>query len=385
MDALPLMPNGKIDHNALPEPDGSSDNEHYTAPRDTVERQLVLIWESLLSVSPVGIEDNFFELGGHSLLAVRLAAEIEKIFHRRFPVSRIFESPAISGIAAFLRKEGNVPEASCLVRIRPRGSHPPLFFLPGIEGIVSYLYPFASRMDSDIPFFTFQDKGFEQDAEPSFTSIEVMAEHYVSLLLEVQPHGPYFLAGHSFGGHVAFAMAQILLNRGKKIGLLAIADTYAPGTAIFNSESDLNMVHLVSHLTHNKLTVRKEEVGSLSSEEQLDYIASRLEEAKILPEGKGAEYLHRLVNVISNNIRMQNSYSPESFIPLPITLIRANESMPDQAPLPEETGDDLGWKRYSDQKVEIYYVPGNHMTMMNPLNVDRLAQILSQIILKDFS
>jgi amino acid adenylation domain-containing protein len=384
IDKLPLTPNGKVDCNALPAPEKSSFNEHYTAPRDTVERQLVLIWESLFSVSPIGIDDNFFELGGHSLLSVRLTAEIEKVFGNRFPIRRIFERPTISGIAAVLRKDAAEPEFSSLVPIRPKGTHPPLFFLPGIEGMVSYLYPLAQHINPDIPFFAFQSQGLEGDEIPFYDMAE-LAEHYVSLLLKVQPHGPYFLAGHSFGGHAAFAMAQILLKRSEKIALLAVADTYAPGNAIFNSESDLNMVHLVSHLTHNKLTVRKEEVGSLSSKEQLDYIARRLEEAKILPEGKGAEYLHRLVNVISNNIRMQNSYSPESFTPLPITLLRASEDMPAQTPLPNETGKDLGWNRYSDQKVSLHYVPGNHMTMMNPLNVDRLARILSQIILKDFS
>jgi hypothetical protein len=41
------------------------------APRDTLELQLVQIWERILEVRPIGVRDNFFELGGHSLLAVR--------------------------------------------------------------------------------------------------------------------------------------------------------------------------------------------------------------------------------------------------------------------------------------------------------------------------
>ncbi|MGE5363419.1 MAG: amino acid adenylation domain-containing protein [Bacteroidota bacterium] len=379
IDKLPLTPNGKVDRKALPDPEKSSLDEYYTAPRDTVERQLVLIWESLLSVSPVGVDDNFFELGGHSLLAVRLAAEIEKSFGTPLPVMRIFESPTISRLAALLRKEEDAQKSSCLVRIHPQGSRPPIFFLPGIGGMVSYLYPLSKYLGPDIPFFAFQAKGLEGNEIP-FKDIAAMAEHYISFLLEVQPHGPYFLAGHSFGGHVAFAMAQILLKRGEEIGLLAIADTCAPGSSVYNSESDLDLLQYLSYILQNKITVRQEEIDSLSSEEQLEYFARRLEEAKIFPEGKGTEQLHRLANVAGNNTRMQNSYCPESFIPLPITLIRASEPGSDQAPLQEETGEDLDWSRYSDQKVVIHYVPGNHLTMMSPPNVEKLAQILSRII-----
>ena len=180
--------------------------------------------------------------------------------------------------------------------------------------------------------------------------------------------------------HAAFAMAQILLKRGEEIGLLAIADTFAPGSSVYSSTPDFDMLQYLSYIIQNKLTVRQEEIDSLNSEEQLDYFGSRFEEAKIFPEGKGTEYLYRLANIAGNNIQMQNSYFTESFIRLPITLIRAIESELEQAPLQKETEEDFGWSRYSSNEVDLHYVPGNHMTMMNPPNVENLAQILTRII-----
>ncbi|HAF21402.1 MAG TPA: hypothetical protein DCK93_00580, partial [Blastocatellia bacterium] len=61
LGSLPLTANGKVDRRALPSPEESKPSEeNYLAPRDSIEHQLVNIWESLFTVRPVGIKDNFF-------------------------------------------------------------------------------------------------------------------------------------------------------------------------------------------------------------------------------------------------------------------------------------------------------------------------------------
>ena len=62
---------------------------------DTLECQLVQIWEELLPVRPIGIRDDFFELGGHSLLAVRMFARLEKCLRIRLPLVTLFQTPTI--------------------------------------------------------------------------------------------------------------------------------------------------------------------------------------------------------------------------------------------------------------------------------------------------
>ena len=105
LDAMPLMPNGKVDRRALPAPDQARPEleKAFVAPRDALELQLTHLWEEVLGVRPIGVRDNFFELGGHSLAAVRLFALIEKRLGRRLPLATVFQGATVEHLAAILR------------------------------------------------------------------------------------------------------------------------------------------------------------------------------------------------------------------------------------------------------------------------------------------
>jgi len=74
---MPLSPNGKLDRKALPEPQWQASN-HYTAPRNEVERVLAGIWQDVLEVEQVGIHDNFFDLGGDSILSLQVISRVRQ-------------------------------------------------------------------------------------------------------------------------------------------------------------------------------------------------------------------------------------------------------------------------------------------------------------------
>ena len=101
LEAMPLMPNGKVDRRALPAPDRSRPEleKAFVAPRDALEVQLAHLWEEVLGVRPIGVRDNFFELGGHSLAAVRLFALIEKRLGRRLPLATVFQGATVEHLA----------------------------------------------------------------------------------------------------------------------------------------------------------------------------------------------------------------------------------------------------------------------------------------------
>ena len=95
LDAIPLLPNGKIDRKSLPVPsDGAvAHDTSFAAPRTEAEIAVAEIWQRLLGIDQVGLADNFFDLGGHSLLAMRAVGEMERVLGARISVRRmIFET-----------------------------------------------------------------------------------------------------------------------------------------------------------------------------------------------------------------------------------------------------------------------------------------------------
>ena len=97
MDEFPYTPNGKIDKNSLPIPNGilKTEKSTYIAPKTQLEKKLVSIWEEILNTKPIGIKDNFFELGGDSILALNLNIQLLKITNA-IKYSDIFAHPTIS-------------------------------------------------------------------------------------------------------------------------------------------------------------------------------------------------------------------------------------------------------------------------------------------------
>jgi amino acid adenylation domain-containing protein len=103
LDALPLMPNGKVDRKALPAPrfDGE-DRGAYVAPRSETERRVAAVWEAVLGRGPVGIRESFFELGGHSLLLPRVLRRLRQELHAELSLVNLFQYPSVAALAEYI-------------------------------------------------------------------------------------------------------------------------------------------------------------------------------------------------------------------------------------------------------------------------------------------
>lgn len=103
IDRFPLMSNGKINKQALPEINVSTKkSSEFIAPSGKIEEALAGIWIELLKIDHVSVNDNFFEVGGHSLLATRVLSEIEKKLSISLPLNTIFQYPTISMLAEYI-------------------------------------------------------------------------------------------------------------------------------------------------------------------------------------------------------------------------------------------------------------------------------------------
>jgi amino acid adenylation domain-containing protein len=100
LEALPLLPNGKIDRKHLPNPDADLIREgEFIAPRTDIEKQLLQMWLNVLQIEKIGIYDNFFELGGNSLLAIKLMFQIQEAFQIELPMRQLLQAPTIAELA----------------------------------------------------------------------------------------------------------------------------------------------------------------------------------------------------------------------------------------------------------------------------------------------
>jgi len=267
---LPLTPNGKIDRVALAKLEIDIPTKNSNAnPTDRMEFELTHLLKKCLRIARVSRHDNFFDLGGDSLRAVSLIAQIEKRFGKTVRLVDFLADPTVQGVACLLRQSGCATQWSFLFPIQPCGPRPPFFWIHG-DGS-NFLLP--AYLGEDQPLYGFMHQS--QDGRPAqYTTVEEIATHYLQELCSVQPEGPYFLGGYSFGGLVAFEMAQQLRARGEKITLLALLEPTSPGTIrpdAFKGQKT------AAPLTEHARRIRRQlgKLQALSTPEKIAYFAAR--------------------------------------------------------------------------------------------------------------
>jgi thioesterase domain-containing protein/acyl carrier protein len=394
LSTMPLTSGGKIDRRTLTErtciyPEDSLP-EARIASRDQNEQRLVQIWEEVLGHNGIGIRDSFFDLGGNSLLALRLMAKIQQHFTVNLPLATLFHSPTIEELAPRLTPSlSSIKKAdwSALVPIQPDGDKPPFFCVPGVGGNVLYLYDLARFMGTEQPFYGLQSIGLDGKTPP-YTTVEAIAAHYVEVILSVQMEGPYFLGGHSFGGMVAFEMAQQLHKAGHDIACLMIFDMSAPTPRTEFEKATWNDAKWLLSLgksigiwTDEKTEGIEEKLLLLEPEEQLLYFKDKLEELNFLPMKSNLNQIRGWLQVYKTNSLM--NYVPDAVTPIPITLFRAEEQgESNQTELQKASFDSptWGWNHFSKEPTSVIFVPGNHITMMRPPHIQVLANQLREFM-----
>ena len=104
LEAMPLTSNGKVDREALPQPDAIRPvlSNEYQAPRNDIEEMLAGTWSEVLRIDRVGVYDKFIHLGGNSLSAIRLIARINEAFDLDLPINLVFSKPTVASFAAHI-------------------------------------------------------------------------------------------------------------------------------------------------------------------------------------------------------------------------------------------------------------------------------------------
>lgn len=390
LERMPLNPSGKRNDAELRTvPLAVSSKAEQVLPRDEYERALVEILIELLHLPSLGVHDNFFEVGGTSLTAMRLVVVLEKRFGVTVPLSAFITAPTVAGLAALLRSGGADLAFDPLVPIRATGDRPPLFLVHPLGGNVLCYVRLTRHLPDDQPVYGLQAAGSDAGSEP-LESVPDLARSYLAAIRRVRPHGPYRIGGWSFGGMVAFEMAQQLRAEDPdSVDQLILLDPIARQPGRRDRVADESLMEwffweLIWLERSGRVPVENIPAG-LSEEQKFDFIMARATEAGVLRPGSSPASVRRLFRMFKKHWEALMAYRT-GVIGQDITLIRATERLPEVL-LPMHTAagsmhdDPLnGWAPHTSGRVEVVNVPGDHLVLMEEPHVADVARHLAEIL-----
>jgi amino acid adenylation domain-containing protein len=382
LDALPKTPNGKIDRKALPRPSSIAGfatpvRSEPEPPSGHLERLFLQLWRDLLRVHDIRIDDNFFDLGGDSLLAVRVFQRAQELTGINLPLSTLLTAPTIAGQAAAFRAAGAVePEGemprevitadsnpwALLVPLQPHGTLPPLFCIHAVGGNVLDYKPLARALGEDRPCYGIQALGLD-GVTPPLQSLPAMAARYCAEIRSLQPRGPYFLAGRSMGGMIAYEMARQLREQGEQIALLALFDTYGPGNHHFELQRAGSLQKMGrrwrgrwQRLRNSDLRRFREWISNFAYWRSL-WLSDAVRLRWARATGRALPHAPRYRLLWQCHQRAYYSYVPPTY-PGRITLFRAAEHPPEMA-----ASYALGWEN-AGVDLEVIQMTGDHDSLI---------------------
>jgi NADPH:quinone reductase-like Zn-dependent oxidoreductase/thioesterase domain-containing protein/acyl carrier protein len=351
---------------------------------DHIELRLKELYTQLLGVQNVALQDDFFELGGQSLMALRLLSRIEAEFKKAIPLAQLFQEPTIERLAAAIRgteQRHSERPGWGLVKIQSGGSKPPLFCLHSLGGQVMYYSQLARCLGPDQPVYAIQQLRPCTEVHKPNASVEAIAASYVKELLAVQPEEPFLLAGHSFGGIIAFEMARQLMSQGHRIALLTIIDSSPHARTSWNTRRIRNFVlNLILWLwygilprtphQHYKAFMRlfrrvKRKIAKLLGRPP----AKSLEE-EVAEQFAVFQVPERVRAVCEGNFLAYLKYRPPSYAGQ-VLLFRARAQ-----PIFGEHNPDMGWGSFITGGLTIRHIWGTHDTILTEPTVRALAKEL---------
>jgi thioesterase domain-containing protein/acyl carrier protein len=382
--ALPLLPNGKLDRRALSQAvaAGGAAAEPETAAADDLQRQLIGIWERFLGTRGIGVDDDFFDLGGNSLLAARIVARLQRELSIAIPLATLYQARTIERLAQAIRRGSGQGEdaGSPLVPLQVAGNGPPLFCVPGAGTDAAVFSHLALHLGDEQPLCALQWPGLCDQHQPD--SVAGLAGWFLEHVRRRQPQGPYLLAGFSFGGLVAFEMAQQLRAQGQSVALLALFDTSRPDGPHSQPHRDswapLRVARrwlLPTGARHygGRWTLRQLRLGL---GERLGEMRFRLDRAlhsqrRLPPPGWRFTYVRELCLLASR------CYTPQPYAGA-LAVFRNERQPPDDAC---RASADLGWAALAGGALQLRSVPGSHGDALAPPHVAFLARELWPLLL----
>lgn len=268
----------------------------------------------------------------------------------------------------------------CSLTLRSWDVPAPLFCMGGLGGTASYLSHLAQAFGGHRSCIAFRAPGID-GIEPPLGSVEELARRYIDEMRAIQPRGPYAIAGHSFGGLVAYDMALQLSEMGERVASLCLLDTsYAEPVEPADGDDEVMALFELGYM-YRRLTGEEREpdmitpLSSLPAEQQRDLLRQQL--------GIASTADHMLTVYRASHAAMLR-YRPRPYAG-PVCLFVSERGLPSQATHPGRRlhfhfGEAaLGWDRLCPA-LQIIKVSGDHFTLVMPPHAQHLADALQRTV-----
>ncbi|WP_347252409.1 acyltransferase domain-containing protein, partial [Legionella sp.] len=339
IDYYSTKDNGKIveEKHALPKTSRQNvkTSVAYVPPNNAIENQLAGLWQESLGIEQIGINDDFFVLGGHSLKAINLIEKINKNFNCNLPATQIYHDPTIKQLCKTILKTTENRLSYTPILLKKGEEHFPYLFLGHpISGLMNCYQSLVSQSELPMSIYGIQDPSIEAN-ELLYNSLAAMVDDYFSMIRKIQPTGPYFLLGYSFGGNILFEIASKLLKQGEKVNLLALIDSWAIKSPALKNETYFKLYFKEASGLSDEITNLAWKREQLS----LAHSISKLDHEMLLFKASYLSDIYRTIDDPTN-----------------------------------------GWAKYNKGKIICHALEGNHDTVMNANNSKIILQLIEQYL-----
>ena len=349
------------------------DERSHEKARAEIATTLTEIWAKAIGRSEVGPHSDFYFDGGNHFIAPAMIRSINDALGLELTVRDLEQARTIARLTDLIHLRQTRIDRSTVVPLRNvNGSRPPLFVVHGEGGHVLGFYWLAKSLDPDQPVYGIQAQALVP-GEEALLRLEDMAARYIEDMRAVSPHGPYHLLGLSFGGLVAYEIAQQLQAAGISVGLVGMLDTRQP--------REMRGLPGRGPL-HRRLYWRIKLVylDSKGRKQRLHYFGRRFKQWM-----HRVNYMHAaskgLNSVASRvrNVRQINRVAGLNYTVRPypgnVTLFRAEDDPTDE-PLPR----DLNWGQFAGGGFALKEFPGAHGRLLSDPWLSMLARELTDAL-----
>ncbi|GAB1317859.1 Thioesterase domain [Madurella fahalii] len=350
----------------------------------------------------VGVETPVFELGFTSMDVIRLKHRVDTQLGISVPAVVFLKEHNVRLLAAALNNivnrslpTGPVLEAfeyEPVVTLRSSGTKPPLWLVhPGIGEILGFVALAQHLSSDDRPVHAFRPRGFESNQLP-FTSISEAVDTYVSAIKNRQPHGPYVLAGYSYGGMLAFEMAK------KLEAIAGLGEEGVKFLGSFNLPPHiksrmrqlgwniclLNLSQFLGLITVNQCIEMEaappDRYRGLPREDAFVAVLALADNERVRELGLSEEALVRWVDVAYGLQSMAVDYEPSGMV-ASIDIFHAEPPKVVAGSREEWVKKNLSrWSEFCHEVPRFHDVGGTHYTMLGPDHVETFAEILREAL-----